>query len=592
MVKILKTAKYNSLGLFPEMVILADDLMNSIPHVGLDFSNDNSFEDALNEVISGTEDYIKLVGDFTHTGTVINLPSDITIELIGSITFANNVQNNSFMFTNSDHTLGNTNICFKGGVLKGNSLNQTTGTTGFFNFVKVTNSSVKAHMQDIATPKGTGEGISIINNLWGYYVKETNCHSNEIINKNYPNLTPVSQKGEFGVQTNIKEVLSDCDENITFTYHSEYDTNDKFIGLKSIKFTPIGNSGSDYGLAKINLPSPTDLSGTNGHLHLLIKLDGNPGTINTKLYSIGVNLYNDLNNYVHAGLGKATHLTDQYHIIDIIVQPGNQNYFSVGSPDLTEINTIGLQIQTQTSQTLTARISRVWTTPAYTKGLFSFTFDGANALMRDHIIPIMEDANLPGVLGVTTNWIENPSFDTLTWSELDKLSKKGWDIVPHTHNHYSHSLNPPCVVMDEIGYSKELLEQHRFSNGSRFSILPFDGGVNSENIDILKKYHLMARTTSNSINTFPYFNRYNMQVNSLVQGSLSTHIAAADTVAAAGGWVQTFGHALDSHQMEGYTINELVNTDFQTLVDHVKSLNNLEVVTYSDVYDKHLNIII
>jgi hypothetical protein len=90
---------------------------------------------------------VVFLGDFTKSvKTGISLPSNIEVELIGSITLANSINDDACIFDNADTTNGNTGIYLHGGTLEGNEQGQTAADGAAhqygLQFTKVTNSKV------------------------------------------------------------------------------------------------------------------------------------------------------------------------------------------------------------------------------------------------------------------------------------------------------------------------------------------------------------------------------------------------------------------------------------------------------------------
>lgn len=538
---------------------------------------------AINSLSVTGDRKIVLMGDFTHGGTTIALPSNINIELNGTITFTQ-VLNGSWMFQNADQTNGNTNITFKEGILKGDSANQTAGTRGFFNFIKVKNSVVDCYMQDLATPNISSpyEGDSIPNTKFGFYVQQdSGCTGNKIINRNYPNARLVSNFSEPDTQDNENSILiSDCNSGWTLTQNASFDTTHFISGIQSLKLTANGNDASNLAQAQFFPSSNLDLA--RAHLHFLVYLDGTP---RNNLYDFGVQLVTSSGNSAGCEIGQQIHINKNWFILDVMVNPGGRSWSIQGDYDPSNISRIILKLFSNTETTQNAWIGRVWATYPNNYGLVTFTFDDSLLRMKDYIIPILENAGFAGVNGVNPTVVGDSTH--LSLSTLTALKNKGWDIVSHTNTHKALSYNGASVVEDEICKAQEWLNQNGFQKGARFLIMPKTGSVTSDGYDTLKKHHVMGRSIDNGINTFPYFNQFNVKARCLDQNcSLSQAKAAVDASIMTGGWTVFFCHTLDTTP---WGTTEISHDDFQSLVNYVKT-SGCRVVTFSEVYDKYKNL--
>jgi peptidoglycan/xylan/chitin deacetylase (PgdA/CDA1 family) len=92
------------------------------------------------------------------------------------------------------------------------------------------------------------------------------------------------------------------------------------------------------------------------------------------------------------------------------------------------------------------------------------TFDDGYADFYYHALPVLSRYDLTatlyivtGLLGTTSPWNGAPM---LTWNQIAEISNSGIECGAHTHSHPKLDTLPLTMVRNEIGRSRDLLEQH------------------------------------------------------------------------------------------------------------------------------------
>ncbi|RBP27059.1 polysaccharide deacetylase [Oceanihabitans sediminis] len=97
--------------------------------------------------------------------------------------------------------------------------------------------------------------------------------------------------------------------------------------------------------------------------------------------------------------------------------------------------------------------------------------------------------------------MQHPSHRIMmNWDEVNKISKEGFKIAPHTHNHEILSFLNFNAQKDEV-YNSIITIKHKLSIDSKYFAYP-NGLYNEESIQILNKNHIQySFTTKPGFNT-------------------------------------------------------------------------------------------
>ena len=87
------------------------------------------------------------------------------------------------------------------------------------------------------------------------------------------------------------------------------------------------------------------------------------------------------------------------------------------------------------------------------------TFDDGWAEQYTTVYPILRRYGLSATFFPPTNWI-NGSRLTLTWEQIEEMSRAGMEFGSHTLNHHFLTTQSADEVRWQLGQSKAILEQH------------------------------------------------------------------------------------------------------------------------------------
>lgn len=101
----------------------------------------------------------------------------------------------------------------------------------------------------------------------------------------------------------------------------------------------------------------------------------------------------------------------------------------------------------------------------------AFTFDDGYACLYDTVLPILNAVKAVGTVYLNTGWIDYesrkascpelghyPGEHFLTWGDVKKLDKAGWEIGSHGVEHIDLSRQQPDVIEKELRHSKDVIE--------------------------------------------------------------------------------------------------------------------------------------
>jgi peptidoglycan/xylan/chitin deacetylase (PgdA/CDA1 family) len=88
------------------------------------------------------------------------------------------------------------------------------------------------------------------------------------------------------------------------------------------------------------------------------------------------------------------------------------------------------------------------------------TFDDGYRDVLWNAAPLLRRLHMPATAYVITGRISGPDPSFLTWPELLRLQRRGFDIGSHTVHHVELTLVPPTTAFAELEASRRTLERH------------------------------------------------------------------------------------------------------------------------------------
>lgn len=375
------------------------------------------WETAVQALIMAATGYkVLMVGTFIK-GTIagITVPSNIEIELQGSMTFITNVGDGAVMFAAS----GVSNIKFKGGSLAGNRANQV----GVQNGITLTNVTLaKIDM--------------LISGFTGKAVTQSGGHSNSVVNQLYPLVDPlVVQRPLMSDMLSHPNVsLVDTIENdgtwTVFRGALAWDTTNKLVGAAGAKLTT-----STWGTTKWRAVSyktyATSISvNPNNFIGYFIKVPADAGTT-------GMDCYLTLTD----SAANAAVLYVSQHVVSIPGYRIEGNWVFMGAVPIAssfptvnwnDIKEVRIELLTPISDTYFCYVDGLYeVSPIYPQGSVTITMDDSHASRWETVMPLMESYGYKAVAYINPGNLS--TAESITQTKL--LYDAGWDIANHTWAH-------------------------------------------------------------------------------------------------------------------------------------------------------------
>ena len=411
----------------------------------------------IDEIPGGT---FAFVGNTISKGTVtpLTISSDnVTIKNFAELTFAANVGANATFLSAVDVS----SFSFIGGIIDGNKANQSTGNQTAIYLDNVSGSTIDVTMQ----------------NFKGYYVNNVNPGvGNTIINRQYPNITDVTASD--AKIENMWTTVSVMDETWT-QYEGTVtpDTDVYFSGTRSIKFV----SGGTRANGRMTFSGGLDLSDMTMGVRMKF---ANPSDVSYMVIAFEAPNISNL-------------LTIQFSDIDLL--PANEWLLltpppfvgsSTGSPDITSVYKMYIQIYHNTGKQITAWVDEVLLArKSNQEGHVILRFDDGWGSVYDNALPLMDQYGYRGNMGIVGSLIDTSGYMTI--DEAVTLSNKGWSMTSHSWSHLNSNSLTPAESEDEICKNLDFLQTNQLGSGSRFYYYPF-GYAAQDYYNIVRKYHNLA----------------------------------------------------------------------------------------------------
>ncbi len=457
-------------------------------------------------------------------------------------------------------------IILKGFTVNGNRTNQTSRINAV-NLTGARNCTVDLWMRGVL----------------GTYVLETKTSSgNQINNREYPLSKPIDKNMQWwDANTSL---LSKLDSNDYTTDNGPgstvaEDNNIKKSGNSSVKIVSV--NGQRAGL-RYTASAPIDL--TRNRIVAWVYSNDNPENFGTGSNSCSavVRCPDAANCYVRTWNPQDAQFNGVWRPMDIGFAEGCA---TIGNPDLTRCSGITFYNRSAAGKTSSVWIDSIYLIKPPAKAYLTFTFDD-NFLSTSTIAkPYMDKYGYKGVVGVVQTWMAKPDQSTL--AQLHELQDAGWDVVNHSYSHQHPALLTSAELEDEVRITQNWLYAQGFA-GARFMIAPY-GETAPTMQSITNKYNCITRGQGGNgivIDNIPPINHV-IACGVPTDGSkIAVSLAYIDSLAKRGGWANIVIHEISDTVKEDTT--EISSAHFKQLVDYIHSKDNIEVLTWSEIYDKVL----
>ncbi len=150
-------------------------------------------------------------------------------------------------------------------------------------------------------------------------------------------------------------------------------------------------------------------------------------------------------------------------------------------------------------------ISR-YTTPGFSRGIVSFTFDDGWESIYQQGLPLFEKYDVKTTQFVVADYDRNEAY--MSPEQIREMQKQGHDIGSHSYSHADHEVLQDQDLAREVAGSRAVLN-YKFGGTNNFAA-PF-GRYNEEVNTAIKQCYQSHRTTDTGFNA-PGYNRYTVRV--------------------------------------------------------------------------------
>jgi peptidoglycan/xylan/chitin deacetylase (PgdA/CDA1 family) len=149
--------------------------------------------------------------------------------------------------------------------------------------------------------------------------------------------------------------------------------------------------------------------------------------------------------------------------------------------------------------TVSATITLNPKTPGSSEKVVIVMFDDGWLSQYTNALPILESYGYKASFAIYPKAIDGQYTDYMTWSQIETLSKTGYDIESHTYSHLDLSNMSAAVLRAELVNSKQVLEQHGIQTGAL--IYPYGDAADNATVKQAVKDagYLIARGTSDGV---------------------------------------------------------------------------------------------
>jgi hypothetical protein len=188
-------------------------------------------------------------------------------------------------------------------------------------------------------------------------------------------------------------------------------------------------------------------------------------------------------------------------------------------------------------------------------------------------------------VGINPQYVANP--DRLSVAQLKDMQAQGHDVVSHTYGHIN--LNNATLAEAESDFKAD----HNWYKANGFKVpesMIYPWGLNRANEsmkNLVRQYYKYALTFSTNYNRVPMDNMWVQRVD-LAQKTLVELKQEVDNAFYNNGLVIFFTHA---HYPEGDGAGYFPTQKIKDLIDHIKTVRNMPIMTLTEALEKKGNII-
>lgn len=211
------------------------------------------------------------------------------------------------------------------------------------------------------------------------------------------------------------------------------------------------------------------------------------------------------------------------------------------------------------------------------RGKISLVFDDGYASVYEHVVPLLNDLNMPGVFAVplSTTSLERSLNRTFTpWTTWVDIKKNGHEIAAHSETHTDLTQCAPDSLIRELSEPERLL-------GSTTIVYP-GGGHNDSVKKEAKQYYKAGRTVLHGFEAIPPKDPMALKTYNFTRNNFSATKAnlLAMWAYATNSWLIETYHIVDDNEHE-----HIHAVSLQELIKHLRFISRLpvEVVTIQDI---------
>lgn len=220
------------------------------------------------------------------------------------------------------------------------------------------------------------------------------------------------------------------------------------------------------------------------------------------------------------------------------------------------------------------------------KPMITIIDDDGKALAANSWERIADQTGIDITMAIITNEVGNQEGGYMTWKDVERLSKKGFEFVSHTDNHVVLTNCDEQTILSELTNSIFTLDTHNCE--SRFLVYPQN--ANNEYVHSLVDDHFLgAFQGKNKVNTFPIsryeicrVNLINSNATPKKQLTLSAMKKWIDSAVQKKGWL-----VFMAHNYYNGVVGEKEEAELVEMIEYAKE-KGCTFVTASEGYTYYL----
>lgn len=506
----------------------------------------------------------------------ISVPSNVELEINGTIQLKTNVGDTAVIFVNSDAVNGNSKISIYGnGKLDGNRANQASGTQNGLVFSNVTNSKI-----NIEASGFTGRAFVV------------SGQHNNVRNRLYPNVDvlentqkPIQDILQFP-SVNIIDPIEPDDGWVASVGTITWDTDVLTTGSASAKLGLTSWNAAKNAWEVVitkTLSSPISID-QNDFVGMLLRLP----QIAITLPVVAISLTDGAGSSIGLYRNEDKFESGRACIEDWQFMGGSPSVavLDVESPiDYTNITSIKITCRVATPESMYIWVDGIFAAkPMYPEGSIIITVDDGYESVIKYMAPMMREYGYVGTSFVNPGLIGQESETTpgkfrMTEAQLDELHNMGWDICNHTNNHTAVSTFPIGQVEEEVLMAKDWLASKGYRDVA--FCYPY-GGSNTDTMNFTRQYYQISRKIQSTrpLRSLPLAGTIHMYTAlELTDTNLAQNKTLVTQTAATGANTIIYMHHVQETSGGAYSISA---ANFANFLAHVAA-SGVRVITFSDL---------